>query len=117
MQSRERNNLEWQRIEQLGGLLQLALDSIRENQPSLFAELPSEVLEGVVHAFKTLNAGYRADFRAGVGDEMALVVDFKGMMPPVPGVPAETIAEQTIPRFLVARPVTNRTSLSDAAEV
>jgi hypothetical protein len=51
---------------------------------------------------------------AGLGNESALVVDLKGAMPAIPGVPQSVVDEAKVPRVSVIAPVTDRAKLSSA---
>jgi len=64
-----------------------------------------------------LNRGYREEFRNGIGDEVAFFGDFLGEIPPIPVmVSDEMIRDFTMPRFVYARPVTDRAMVSKAGE-
>lgn len=54
------------------------------------------------------------DMGAGLGNESALVVDLKGAMPAVPGVPQPVVDEVKVPRVSVIAPVADRAKLSGA---
>lgn len=56
------------------------------------------------------------DLGAGLGAESAFVVDLKGAMPAVPGVPQPVVNEAKVPRISVIAPVTDRAKLSGAWE-
>lgn len=72
--------------------------------------------EDVLSTVRTLNRAYRDEFRNGIGDEVAVFGDFLGEMPPVPGISEETVRDFTVPRFVYARPVTDRALVSKAGE-
>ncbi len=56
------------------------------------------------------------DFGDSLGHESALVVDFKGGAPAVPGVPAKLLDEAKIPRISLISPVTDRAKLTASWE-
>ncbi len=58
----------------------------------------------------------RGDFAAGVGSENALVVDLKGGLPKVPGVPAPFLKDGKMPRITFAAPVEDREKLAQSWE-
>ncbi len=53
-------------------------------------------------------------FQAGLGNESALVVDLKGSMPKIPGVPNVLSANGKVPRILMANTVKDRALVSQA---
>lgn len=53
-------------------------------------------------------------FGGGLGNERALVVDFKGEAPSIPGVPQELVAEAKVPRISLVSPVVDRSKLAAA---
>ena len=53
----------------------------------------------------------KGDFTSGVGKESALVVDLKGSMPTVPGLPQAVLDKAKFPRVTMILPVTDRTKL------
>ncbi len=60
---------------------------------------------------------YRAisgDFSEGLGNEIALVVDLKGAVPAVPGVPQTLVDEGKFPRLTILKPVVDREKLGTA---
>lgn len=54
------------------------------------------------------------DWAAGTGNEGALVIDTKGTLPKVPGVPGVILEEGLIPRIAYVTPVTDREKVSKA---
>jgi hypothetical protein len=52
------------------------------------------------------------DFGGGLGHESALVVDFKGGAPAVPGVPQPVLDNAKVPRISLVSPVTDRAKLA-----
>ena len=97
-------------------LLEAVVGEVRKSEPSTAEMLPDEVVTRFMDEIRNLNRGYREEFRAGVGDEVAFAMDFKGEMPRVPGVSEETAANSKIPRFLVARPVADRAKIDAAGK-
>lgn len=116
IQNRSRNNLEWSRIEQFGSLIQLGFDAFQDSDYSQSMEVPEEMANQLMGLVEHLNSSYRDDFRNGIGDEQAFVLDFHGMTPPIPGIPEDIVSELELPRFLYARPVTDREKLAVSSE-
>lgn len=54
------------------------------------------------------------DLSAGLGSETALVIDLKGTIPAVPGVPQEVVDQGRMPRISMVAPVTDRAKLASA---
>lgn len=109
-QNRQRKDRQWDQVEQLGVLVEAVIDEVRASAGEMETAMmvPEESFTRVLGEVRNINRAYRDEFRAGIGDEVAFAMDFKGEMPPVPGVSEETVANTKIPRFLVARPVTDR---------
>lgn len=61
-------------------------------------------------------SAFSGDLSDGLGTESALVVDLKGSLPTVPGVPQAVIDQARIPRASVIAPVKDRAKLSSAWE-
>lgn len=59
-------------------------------------------------------SAFSGDFADGLGTESALVVDLKGSLPTVPGVPQAVIDQARIPRASVIAPVKDRAKLASA---
>jgi len=57
---------------------------------------------------------FRGDFSDGLGDERALILDLKGSIPTVPGVPQPVVDGARFPRATIISPVTDRSKLSTA---
>lgn len=112
VQNRSRKDLEWKRLEMFGLLGEAAFQEFMKSRPqeAESAKLVPEVLAEI----RNLNRGYREEFRAGVGDELAFIADFKGEVPPLPGVSEESVRDARMPRFVIAREVKNR-ALIDAS--
>lgn len=53
------------------------------------------------------------DVGGGLGAESALVLDLKGEVPPIPGVPQTVVDEGKFPRITEIRPVTDRAKLGE----
>ena len=56
----------------------------------------------------------KGDFTEGLGQERAIVVDLKGTMPTIPGVPQVLVDKGRIPRVTIISPVTDRAKLESA---
>ncbi len=54
------------------------------------------------------------DFSEGLGNESAIVVDLKGSLPAIPGLPQEVVDEGKAPRISLIAPVTDRAKLASA---
>ncbi len=54
------------------------------------------------------------DFSDGLGNESAIVIDLKGSVPAIPGLPQEVVDEGKAPRITLIAPVTDRAKLSSA---
>lgn len=50
----------------------------------------------------------------GLGKEMAIVVDLKGSMPAIPGLPQKFVDEAKAPRITMVSPVSDRSKIKDA---
>ena len=57
-------------------------------------------------------AAFSGDFGSSLGNESALVIDLKGTMPAIPGVPQPVVDEAKFPRISVVAPVTDRAKLA-----
>ena len=63
-----------------------------------------------------LYAAIGGDFSEALGNESAIVVDLKGTVPAVPGLPQEVVDDGKAPRITLIAPVTDRAKLSSAWE-
>ena len=113
IQNRDRNDLSWAKFEQLGILIEAGIEELEQldNSSSPTAAIPDGALSRFMDELRNFNRAYREEFRAGIGNEVALFADMKGEMPPVPGLSEEVIRDFTIPRFVMARPVTDRSKI------
>lgn len=116
VQQRGRNDLAWKRLEYFGTLLDAVYGELKSSGNPATAMLPEGALPRVMEEVRGINRAYREEFRAGIGDEVALVADFQGEVPPVPGISAETVKNAKAPRFIIARPVKNRAMLDAAGK-
>lgn len=117
IQKRDWNDLSWKRLEYMGFIVErLGREFGREIEPSEALFDTTEISTKLVETVHELNRTYREEFRNGIGDEVAVFGDFLGEMPPVPGISEETVQNLTVPRFVYARPVTDRAMLSKAGE-
>ncbi|MCP5544549.1 MAG: hypothetical protein H7A49_11660 [Akkermansiaceae bacterium] len=114
MQSRARNHVEWSQVENYGALIEaIAEEILVRNEPGDSPSIvPVEEVRRGFREVREMNRAYREEFREGVGDEVAVIVDLKGEVPAIPGITEEE-AERigSIPRFLVARPVRDRAKI------
>jgi hypothetical protein len=111
VQHRGRNDLSWKQVEQLGVLAESIYNEFGAADPSVTAMVPDGAFPRMMKEMRELNRAYRDEFHAGIGDEVAFVMDMQGEVPPLPGVSEETVAAARMPRFIVARPVTDRTKI------
>jgi hypothetical protein len=111
VQNRGRNDLSWKQVEQLGVLVESVFNEFGAADPSVMAMVPDGVFPRMMKEMRELNRAYREEFHAGIGDEVAFVMDMQGEVPPLPGVSEETVAAARMPRFIVARPVVDRTKI------
>ena len=111
VQHRGRNDLSWKQVEQLGVLAESVFNEFAATDPSVTAMVPDGAFPRMMKEMRELNRAYREEFHAGIGDEVAFVMDMEGEVPPFPGVSEETVAAARMPRFIVARPVVDRTKI------
>ena len=111
VQNRGRNEMSWQQVEQFGLLAESVLNEFQSADPSVSAMVPDGTIPRMMKEMRELNRAYREEFRAGIGDEVAFVMDCQGEVPPVPGLSEETVAKARMPRFIVARPITDRSKV------
>lgn len=116
IQNRERMDLEWKRYESLGLLLDSVLGECRTSFSAMNQYFPEESQTRLFNEIREMNRAYREDFRAGIGDEVAIFMDFLGEVPPVPGISEEVVRTAKAPRFVVASPVKNRASIEAAGK-
>ena len=119
VQKRGWNDLSWKRLEYAGFIFQALGSEIEREIIKREGEAPvdtAEIRGKVGDMVQGLNQSYRGEFRNGVGDEVAVFGDFLGEMPPLPGFSEEMVENLTVPRFVYARPVTDRTMLTKAGE-
>lgn len=118
VQSRDWNNLSWDKLEHMGFLfaaITTELVGVFEEEMELIPGGRGP-FEKMASTAEQINKAYREEFRNGIGDEVAVFGDFLGEIPPIPGIPAETVKDFTMPRFLYARPVVDRSMLSKSGE-
>lgn len=108
VQNRARKDLAWGQVEEFGLLVETVLNEVRTSELATEPMFPDEAVTRFMDEIRKVNRAYRDEFRAGIGDEVAFAMDLKGEMPPLPGVPEEVVAKTRVPRFLLARPVTDR---------
>jgi len=116
VQNRVRNDLAWKRMELFGLLADTALGEVQKKEGSPLGMIPPDAVPRMMGELRSLNRAYREEFRAGIGDEVAIMADLKGEMPPFPGISEETVQTAKIPRFVIARPVTDRAKLDAAGK-
>ncbi|MES2922976.1 MAG: hypothetical protein V4819_15580 [Verrucomicrobiota bacterium] len=114
VQNRGRNDLAWKRLEYFGVLMDSVISEFQASGNPMMSMIPEGTMPRVMKEVREINRAYREEFRAGIGDEVALVVDFQGEVPPIPGISQETVKNARAPRFVIARPVRDR-ALLDAA--
>ncbi|MEE2624319.1 MAG: hypothetical protein VYA46_08830 [Verrucomicrobiota bacterium] len=64
--------------------------------------------------FLELWSGLRGDLVAGLGEEGAVVVDLKGALPTVPGLPQLVVDEGKAPRIAMLAPIKDKKKLGDS---
>lgn len=116
IQNRERKDLEWKRLETFGLLIEATLGEFQQQGNPTMAMIPEGTFSRVMNEVRAINHGYRDEYRAGIGDEVALVVDFQGEVPAFPGISEDTVKNGRLPRFVFARPVTDRAKLDAAGK-
>lgn len=80
-------------------------------QAKQFAQLFDTEFRGdVVSLYEALSVS----FAEGLGDENAILIDLKGAVPAVPGMPQEIVDEAKAPRVTWIAPVTDRSKLADS---
>lgn len=57
---------------------------------------------------------FNQDFSGSIGKECALIVDLKGSMPTIPGIPQAIVNDGKCPRIAMITPVTDRAKLSSS---
>ena len=110
VRNRARQDAEWRQMELLGILAETLLMDVMSGWKEEMEKNP-EIDEGarrVVREVRKLGHMYGHEFRAGLGDEVAVMADLRGEIPPVPGISQDTIRDFTMPRVLVAMPVVDR---------
>lgn len=110
VQKREWNELFWSKLEYMGAIIELGLYEWESRQES------GELSKRFVSEIAELNRIYRDEFRQGIGNEVAILGDLLGEMPPVPGLPEKLLKDQKVPRILIARPLTDRAKITAAGE-
>jgi hypothetical protein len=115
--NRARHNAEWEQMELLGTIIEALVrdvaDRYAEEEGSMEA---TKHIRRVMDEVKEFSRMYREEFRAGLGDEVAVTADMRGEIPPLPGISAETIREFTAPRMLVAVPMVDRSLVEKSGQ-
>ena len=116
VRNRARKQAEWKQLESLGVLLEMTLNEVMDSTYGAFlaGAAGPDVRRPLLDDLRELNRNLRDEFRAGVGDEVALIADLRGDVPALPGIETETVRRFKAPRLIVARPVVDRTKI-DAA--
>lgn len=116
-QNRARKDLEWRQVEHLGALTEaVAGEFLNRGDGAATSMVPEDVVRRCFREIRELNRIYRDEFRAGLGDEVAVIADLAGEVPALPGMPPEVAELGSVPRFVVARPVTDRTKITAAGK-
>lgn len=116
VQSRKRNDHSWKYLENYGLLIDTLIQEFSASGSDRLAMIPKGVLPRIVKEMRAINHAYRDEFRAGIGDEVAVLADFLGDIPTIPGISEEILKNEKAPRFIIARPVTDRTKLDAAGK-
>ncbi|WP_035607438.1 hypothetical protein [Haloferula sp. BvORR071] len=114
VQNRARNDLSWKSWETYGLIVDAALEEAKAHADSPLKKVPEGAIPELLSEIRALNRAYRDEFRAGIGDEVAIVADLKGEIPAVPGISEEVIRNNTMPRFVIVREVKDRALLDKA---
>ncbi len=109
-------------VESLGQATYLLVDRLSEHENNLFGLFDlfglSEELtlldEFISADLKGLWTALTVDWAQGTGDEGAFVIDTRGTLPRLPGVPAALIEKGRMPRIAYVTPVTDRTKIGAA---
>lgn len=116
VQKRGWNDLSWKKVEYFGFILDaVGKEFAGKDEDGAFL-MAAPFFPKLTETVSGLNHAYREEFRNGIGDEVAVFGDFLGEVPPVPGISEETVRDFTVPRFVYARPVTDRAMVSKAGE-
>lgn len=114
VQNRARKDLSWRKWETFGLIVDAAMEELKGREDPTLQMMPTDAIPEFMAGIRAFNRAYREEFRAGIGDEVALVADFKGDMPTVPGMSEEEVRDVKIPRFIYARDVKDQVKI-DAA--
>jgi len=116
VQNRGWNDLSWKRLEHFGVLIDSLVGEIEASGNPMIAMVPEGITTRLIKEVQDINHAYRDEFRSGIGNELALVADFEGEMPAIPGISEETVKNGKAPRFIIARPVRDRAKLDAAGK-
>ncbi len=121
MGNQKRQALEMDYAEALVGLLAGMIDGgclaflERSEESSGWYESSKKIYDEVVAPEVVRFWGaYRKLSLQALDGEVAMLMDFNGGMPRVPGLPAQVIAQGKVPRVMLARPVKDRAALNSA---
>ncbi|GAA5480419.1 hypothetical protein Hhel01_03945 [Haloferula helveola] len=115
-QSRARNELEWRETEALGLIAEIIYDEARRKWPEAIDDASHVMARRAMDEIRDLSRIYRDEFRAGIGDEIAVVADLRGPLPSWSDEVKEKAERAKIPRLAVARTVTDRSKLAGAGQ-
>lgn len=109
-------------VETLGQTIYLAARQVaRMDLPDEIAADFEEMTDGfgmfdeqIRPHFLELWSGLRGDLVAGLGEEGAVVVDLKGALPTVPGLPQLVVDEGKAPRIAMLAPIKDKKKLGDS---
>ncbi len=116
VQNRGRKNLEWKQMENFGMLVESVIGELQTSNNSMMAMIPEGTVPRLMDEVRGIHRACREGLQEGMGDEVAVVVDFQGMVPTVPGISEDTVKNAKAPRFVFARPVTDRAKVAEAGD-
>jgi hypothetical protein len=91
----------------------LEIDAPEMEEMRQYARLfDTQFREDLVGLYGAMNAS----MSEGLGNEMALVMDLKGSMPAIPGIPQKVVDEAKAPRMTLLAPVKDRAKLKESWE-
>lgn len=112
VQNRGWKDLSWSQIEIAALLCDSLINELKKAGNPMSEAVPAEAFATLREELQALNRAYRDEFRAGIGDEVAFIADLQGEVPAIPGISEATVKSGTIPRFLIARPIVDRSKVT-----
>ncbi len=117
----ESGALNVQQIEDLGNLIyqtaKMVAEHTRETEnrdiqqfSEMFKMVDGQFSDDLLAVWQSAKAG----MQQGMGNERAIVIDTKGKMPRVPGVPTDVLENAMIPRVAIGSDVVNRAKMAES---